>query len=153
MAVDVVALDHHVGDLAAIDLGKEFGEREGSLRTAAGRALEQVEESNQQQTYDDPEGEILAEVVHASEPFLAEAERIIPRTLHPDERRRKAETRSLRHTDKMRRSLNNCKARPRQHANRPKIDRQPCNFARGNVVSHETQVGHEPNTVKIIERG
>ena len=65
MAGDVVALDRDVGDLAAIDVGDEIRKRERRLRAAGRGGLKQIEKRDEKQPDDDPEGEILAEIVHA----------------------------------------------------------------------------------------
>ena len=64
MAADVVALDRDVGDLAAIDVVQKIRKGQGGLRSAAGGGLEQIEERDEKQPDDDPEGEILAEIIH-----------------------------------------------------------------------------------------
>jgi len=63
MAGDVVALDRDVGHLAATHVGHEVGKRQRRLRAAGRGCLEQVEERDEKQAYDDPEGEILAEII------------------------------------------------------------------------------------------
>jgi hypothetical protein len=50
--------------LAAIDIVKKVRKSEGRLRSAAGRSLEQIEECDEKQPDNDPEGEILAEIIH-----------------------------------------------------------------------------------------
>ena len=57
-------LDQHVADPTRLYLRQEIGESETGLRPARRRSLKQVEESDQQQADDHPEGEILAEIVH-----------------------------------------------------------------------------------------
>src|SRR5207248_5579145 len=69
MALDRVALDGHVGDLAALDLAEEIGEGKLRVRTATRRALEEVEQEHQQNADDDPQGQVLAEIVHVGRPL------------------------------------------------------------------------------------
>src|SRR5258708_7682285 len=66
MAQDIVTLDRNVGDLAAGHVVQEMGKRQGRLRAAARRSLEQVEKCDKEQANNDPKGEILAEIIHAT---------------------------------------------------------------------------------------
>ena len=117
MAADVVALDRDVGHLAAIDVVEKIRKGEGGLRSSAGRGLEQVEERDEKQPDDDPEGEILAEIVHVRRLSMPSgASRIDQST--PAEGR--PATIFARFRDKWKPELNNCKARLRQPVNRAK---------------------------------
>ncbi len=64
MTVDRIALNGHVRDLAAIDVVEKVGKGQGRLRPAVGRGLKQIEKRDEKQPDHDPEGEILAEIVH-----------------------------------------------------------------------------------------
>ena len=64
MTADRVALNRHIGNLTAINVVDKIGKGQGRLRPAAGRGLKQVEECDEKQPDHNPEGEILAEVVH-----------------------------------------------------------------------------------------
>ena len=65
MTADVVALNRDIGNLAAIDVVKKIGKRKRRLRSPAGGCLEQVEEGDEKQSDYNPQGEILAEIVHS----------------------------------------------------------------------------------------
>ena len=78
MAADVVALDRDIGHLPAIDVGKKVRKGEGGLRSAGGGGLKQIEKRDEKQPDDDPEGEILAEIIHA------EGLSMPSRASHPD---------------------------------------------------------------------
>src|SRR5208283_3814435 len=106
MAADVVALDRNIGDLAAIYVVQEVRKGEGRLRSPTGRGLEQVEKCDEKQPDHDPQGEILAEIVH-SEPFLCRAGHRAPGSL-----RRSGPTREHFYPfrDKALPALNNSKA-------------------------------------------
>jgi hypothetical protein len=77
VAADVVALDCNVGDLAAIDVVKEVRKSKSSLGSSTGRGLEQIKKRDEKQPDHDPQGEILAEIVHVK--GLSHAERGIAR--------------------------------------------------------------------------
>src|ERR1700691_4168750 len=83
LAVDgaalAAALDGDFADLALADVGDEFGIGQAVLRGARGRALEQVEQSDQQQADDDPEGEVLAEIIHGAGPSMPRRIFLFPR--------------------------------------------------------------------------
>jgi cell division protein ZapA (FtsZ GTPase activity inhibitor) len=64
MAGDGIALDRHIGYLTAINIVDEIGKGESRLRSTAGRGLEKIEKSDEKQPDYDPQGEILAEIVH-----------------------------------------------------------------------------------------
>ena len=64
MAIDVIALDRDIGNLAAIDLIEKIRKRESRLRSPAGRSLEQIEKRDEKQPDYDPQGEVLAEIIH-----------------------------------------------------------------------------------------
>ncbi len=125
MTTDVVALDRDIGDLAAIDVVQEVRKGEGGLRSAAGRGLEEIEECDEKQPDHDPQGEILAEIVHSqglSMPSRA------PRAAKPysySDRGRPANI-FARSRDKMLSALNNCKACPAQRIDRPEDELRQC---------------------------
>src|SRR5260370_32539587 len=102
MTGDAVALDRDVGDLAAIDVGHKVGKRQRRLRPAGRGSLEQIEERDEKQAYDDPEGEVLAEIIHAAGLSLP------PRAPRPIGAAPQAST-PAKH--RMLSRLNNCKAR------------------------------------------
>ena len=60
---DRAALDGHFADLAALHLRQEGRVWNTCLSAAARRLLEQIKKRHQQQADDDPEGEILTEVI------------------------------------------------------------------------------------------
>ncbi len=62
VAADVLALDGDVGDLPLIHLIEEIGIPHICLRTVRGRALEEIEEREQQEADHDPEDQILGKV-------------------------------------------------------------------------------------------
>jgi hypothetical protein len=64
MATDIVALDGDIGNLSAIHIIEKFRKRERLLRSPAGRSLEQIEKRDEKQPDYDPEGEVLAEIIH-----------------------------------------------------------------------------------------
>jgi hypothetical protein len=64
MAADRVTLNGYVGDLTAADIVKKVGKGEGRLRPAIRRSLKQIEQRDEKQPDHDPQGEILAEIVH-----------------------------------------------------------------------------------------
>src|SRR5271165_6783819 len=84
MAADVVALDCDIGDLAAIDVVQKVREGESGLRSAAGGGLEKVEQCDEKQPDDDPEGEILAEIIHDERLSYRAGHRAPTRLLLPD---------------------------------------------------------------------
>ncbi len=64
MTADIVALDRDIGDLTAVDVVQEVGKGQGRLRSPAGGGLEEVKECDEKQPDYDPQGEILAEIIH-----------------------------------------------------------------------------------------
>ena len=67
-AGDLVPLDGDFLDLAALDLGKELGERDPLAGAAARWLLEQVEQRHQQEADDHPERKISTEIAQAPNP-------------------------------------------------------------------------------------
>jgi hypothetical protein len=65
MTADIVALNCDIGDLATINVVKKIRKRKGRLRSSAGGGLEQVEEGDQEQSDYNPQGEVLAEIIHS----------------------------------------------------------------------------------------
>ena len=109
MPGNVVALDRDIRDLPAIDLGNEIRKRERRLRAAGRGCLKQIEKGDEKQPYDDPEGEILAEIVHAKGLSLRLRHRV----------RCASAGSAAPATDRMLHSLNNCKARRCQRLDGP----------------------------------
>ena len=68
-ALDLVALDDDVADVAVLDLAEEIGIRHLARRIPVGTALEQIEQGDQQHADYQPHGEISAEIVHEAAPF------------------------------------------------------------------------------------
>jgi len=110
MPGNVTALDRDIRNLPAIDLGNEIRKRERRLRAAGRGCLEQIEQGDEKQPYDDPKGEILAEIVHAKGLSLRLRHRV----------RCASAGGAAPATDRMLHSLNNCKARRCQRFDRPK---------------------------------
>jgi len=63
-ARDARPLDLHGADIAAVDLGDEVRVGDGLRGTARRTALEDAVERHQEDDHDDPEGQVLADVVH-----------------------------------------------------------------------------------------
>ena len=61
---DRIPLNRDVADASVLHLGEEVGEREVRLRPPSRGVLEQIEQRDQQQADDDPERQVLREVVH-----------------------------------------------------------------------------------------
>lgn len=64
MTIDRLALDRDVVNPARVDFGQKIGIGQIGLGAPAGRVLEQVEERDEQQANDDPERQVLREIVH-----------------------------------------------------------------------------------------
>ena len=64
MATDIVALDRDIGNLPAIHIIEKIRKRESRLRSPAGGSLEQIEKRDEKQPDYDPQGEVLAEIIH-----------------------------------------------------------------------------------------
>ena len=68
-ALDLVALDDDVADVAVFHLAKEFGIRHLARRIPVGAALEQIEQGDQQHADHQPHGKVSAEIVQEAAPF------------------------------------------------------------------------------------
>src|SRR5262245_37712929 len=66
---DVLALDDDRLDVVAVDLVEELADRVRRLAAPRTRTLEDLVEGDQQDADDHPEGEVLADVVHAASGF------------------------------------------------------------------------------------
>src|SRR3546814_20536680 len=63
MTGDPIPLNLHVGNPACVDMAEEVGVADIRLRTLSGGPLEQIEQRDQQEADDDPERQVLAEIV------------------------------------------------------------------------------------------
>src|SRR3546814_20099142 len=66
MTGDPIPLDLHVGNPACVDMAEEVGVSDVRLRALSGGSLEQIEQRDQQEADDDPERQVLAEIVQPS---------------------------------------------------------------------------------------
>ena len=68
-ALDLLALDDDLPDVAAVHLADKFGIGHLARRVPVGAALEQIEQGDQQHADHQPHGEISAEIIHEATPF------------------------------------------------------------------------------------
>jgi hypothetical protein len=64
MAADVVPLNRDIGDLPAANVVQEVRKGKGGLGSPTGRGLEEIEKRDEKQPDYDPQGEVLAEIIH-----------------------------------------------------------------------------------------